>query len=112
MSLALSLSILMTHEPHPMTLSLPIVMGLALRVSDSYEPLGYDVTVVTQLIWRKSFLLSTCWPSTNQEMLDIKEYFILFWIMFLLILVQDADGDMPQSLYPKLVTVPEVGMCC
>ena len=30
--------------------------------------------------------------------------------MFLLILVQDADGDMPQSLYPKLVTVPEVGM--
>ena len=25
--------------------------------------------------------------------------------MFLLILVQDADGDMPQSLYPKLVTV-------
>ena len=45
-------------------------------------------------------------------MLDIKEYFLLFWIMFLLILVQDADGDMPQSLYPKLVTVPEVGMCC
>jgi len=34
-------------------------------------------------------------------MLDIKEYFVLF----LLILVQDADGDMPQSLYPKLVTV-------
>ena len=53
--------------------------------------------------------MSTCWPSTNQEMLDIKEYFILFWIMFLLILV-DKDGDMPQSLCPKLVCAVD-GVC-
>ena len=56
--------------------------------------------------------MSTCWPSTNQEMLDIKEYFVLFWIMFLLILVQleDADGNMPQSLCPKLVCAVD-GVC-
>ena len=48
--------------------------------------------------------LFTCWPSTNQEMLDINESFLLFWIIFLLILVQDADGDMyARSWYVLLM---------
>ena len=94
-----------------MALSLPIVLTLLLRyelrVSNSYEQRGYDVPVVTQLIWRKSIFLSTCWLSTNHKMLlDIKElfYFILTY--------NPADsGSRCRPRYAS-VTMPEVGMCC
>ena len=53
-------------------------MSLVLQVSDSYEPLGFDITVVMHLMGGNLSFLSSCWPSTNKEMLDIEEYLILF----------------------------------